>query len=174
MFLTPGDRFGISFVGGKAQDLRIRGWYNIALPLDKLGYFPLARVQSKPFAITQAEHGKERHLSFTWRLMVYGERLSLLNPAFTGPWQAGPTQLVNMLILSASYAAGLHLIGKLHTNLKEWHPPSVGLLSLRHQYILTSQPSFIVCLSFQIQLSAGVSPALGLGCQFSPRIAPGT
>ena len=51
--------------GKKAQDLRTRGWYHIALPLDKLGYFPLAQVQSKPFAITQAEHGKERLLPFT-------------------------------------------------------------------------------------------------------------
>ena len=160
--------------GKKAQDLRTRGWYHIALPLDKLGYFPLAQVQSKPFAITQAEHGKERLLPFTWRPMVYGERLSWLNPAFTGPWLAEPIQLVNMLVLFASYAAGLHLIGKLHTNLKAWHPPSVEPLSLRCQYILTSQPSFIVCLAFQIQLSAYVSSALGFGCLFSPRRAPGT
>lgn len=46
MLLTPGGWFDISFVGGKAQDLRIRGWYNIALPLDKLGYFLWAQVQS--------------------------------------------------------------------------------------------------------------------------------
>lgn len=100
----------------------------------------------------QAELGKERCLSFTWRLVVYAERLSLLNTAFTGPWQAEPIQLVNMLILFASYAAWLRLIGKLHTNLKEWHPASVGPLSLRYRYILTSQDmsgvtTFIRCAS---------------------------
>lgn len=64
----------------RAKDLRIRGWYHIALPLDKLGYLPQASLGTRQTVC--------HHTGRTWK-----GNASLAHPKSDG--MQGETVLAN-------------------------------------------------------------------------------